>query len=88
MIVRAFSDVTVPSYAFAAKLAFTSVTVGSGFMGGEAGGEACGESQSAFERRTTKHVSPVYQTAARSGIRAVPQGVSGRLVRTWFVSPH
>ena len=34
-IVRAFTDPRVPSYAFAAKLVFTAVTLGSGFLGGE-----------------------------------------------------
>jgi H+/Cl- antiporter ClcA len=34
-IERAFVDPTVPSYAFAAKLVFTAVTVGAGFVGGE-----------------------------------------------------
>jgi H+/Cl- antiporter ClcA len=35
MIVRAFSDPRLPPYAFAAKLLFTAVTLGSGFLGGE-----------------------------------------------------
>lgn len=35
MIVAAFQDPNLPAYAFAAKLVFTSVTVGSGFLGGE-----------------------------------------------------
>lgn len=35
MIERAFRDPALPVYAFAAKLVFTSVTVGSGFLGGE-----------------------------------------------------
>jgi len=34
-IVRAFSDPTLPRFAFAAKLLFTAVTLGSGFLGGE-----------------------------------------------------
>jgi H+/Cl- antiporter ClcA len=34
-IVRAFSDPTLPPYAFAAKLVFTAVTLGAGFLGGE-----------------------------------------------------
>jgi H+/Cl- antiporter ClcA len=34
-IVRAFDDPTLPGYAFALKLVFTAVTVGSGFLGGE-----------------------------------------------------
>lgn len=34
-IVRAFNDPTLPSWAFAAKLLFTAVTVGAGFLGGE-----------------------------------------------------
>ncbi|HEY2516201.1 MAG TPA: voltage-gated chloride channel family protein [Polyangiaceae bacterium] len=34
-IVRAFDDPSVPPYAFAAKLVFTSVTLASGFLGGE-----------------------------------------------------
>jgi H+/Cl- antiporter ClcA len=34
-IVRAFSDPTLPAYAFLAKLVFTSVTLASGFLGGE-----------------------------------------------------
>jgi H+/Cl- antiporter ClcA len=35
MILRAFRDPTLPAYAFAAKLVFTSVTLASGFLGGE-----------------------------------------------------
>jgi H+/Cl- antiporter ClcA len=35
MIVRAFEDPTLPVYAFAAKLVFTSVTLSAGFLGGE-----------------------------------------------------
>lgn len=34
-IVRAFSDPTLPSYSFAAKLIFTALTLGAGFLGGE-----------------------------------------------------
>lgn len=34
-IVRAFDDPSLPSYAFALKLLFTAVTIGSGFLGGE-----------------------------------------------------
>jgi H+/Cl- antiporter ClcA len=34
-ILRAFSDPSLPGYAFAAKLVFTSVTLASGFLGGE-----------------------------------------------------
>jgi H+/Cl- antiporter ClcA len=34
-IVRAFSDPALPSYAFAAKLLFTAVTLAAGFLGGE-----------------------------------------------------
>lgn len=34
-IVRAFSDPSLPAWAFAAKLAFTAVTLGAGFLGGE-----------------------------------------------------
>lgn len=34
-IVRAFKDPSLPVYAFALKLVFTAVTVGSGFLGGE-----------------------------------------------------
>lgn len=34
MIVRAFTD-PIPSYAFAAKLLFTAVTLGAGYLGGE-----------------------------------------------------
>jgi H+/Cl- antiporter ClcA len=35
IIVRAFSDPDLPAYAFAAKILFTSVTLASGFLGGE-----------------------------------------------------
>jgi H+/Cl- antiporter ClcA len=35
MIVRAFSDPALPSYAFALKLVFTAITLGAGFLGGE-----------------------------------------------------
>ena len=35
MIVRSFSDPNLPWFAFAAKLVFTAVTLGSGFLGGE-----------------------------------------------------
>lgn len=35
MIVRAFHDPSLPAYAFAAKIAFTAVTLASGFLGGE-----------------------------------------------------
>jgi H+/Cl- antiporter ClcA len=35
MIVRAFADPQLPLYAFAAKLVFTAVTLGAGFLGGE-----------------------------------------------------
>ncbi len=35
MILRAFSDPHLPAYAFAAKIAFTAVTLASGFLGGE-----------------------------------------------------
>ncbi len=35
MIVRSFSDPQLPAYAFAAKIVFTSVTLASGFLGGE-----------------------------------------------------
>lgn len=35
VIVRAFSDPDLPSYAFALKLAFTAITLGAGFLGGE-----------------------------------------------------
>ena len=35
MILRAFSDPLLPAYAFAAKIAFTVVTLASGFLGGE-----------------------------------------------------
>ncbi|HET9625099.1 MAG TPA: chloride channel protein [Kofleriaceae bacterium] len=35
VIVRAFSDPSVPAWAFAAKLGFTAVTLGAGFLGGE-----------------------------------------------------
>ncbi len=34
-IVRAFTDPTLPSYSFAAKLLFTALTIGAGFLGGE-----------------------------------------------------
>jgi H+/Cl- antiporter ClcA len=34
-IVRAFSDPALPPYAFAAKLGFTALTLGAGFLGGE-----------------------------------------------------
>lgn len=34
-IVRAFSDPSLPAYAFALKLVFTAVTLGAGFLGGE-----------------------------------------------------
>ena len=34
-IVRAFSDPSLPSYAFALKLLFTAITIGAGFLGGE-----------------------------------------------------
>jgi H+/Cl- antiporter ClcA len=34
-IVRSFSDGALPSYAFAAKLLFTAVTLSAGFLGGE-----------------------------------------------------
>jgi H+/Cl- antiporter ClcA len=34
-IVRAFSDPGLPAYAFAAKLLFTAITLGAGFLGGE-----------------------------------------------------
>lgn len=34
-IVRAFSDPGLPTYAFAAKLLFTAITLGAGFLGGE-----------------------------------------------------
>jgi len=34
-IQRAFTDPTVPKHAFAAKLLFTAVTIGAGFLGGE-----------------------------------------------------
>lgn len=34
-IVRAFSDPSLPPYAFALKLLFTAVTLGAGFLGGE-----------------------------------------------------
>lgn len=34
-IVRAFGDPSLPAYAFAAKLGFTAVTLGAGFLGGE-----------------------------------------------------
>ena len=35
MIVRSFIDPALPEYAFAAKLAFTALTLGAGFLGGE-----------------------------------------------------
>ena len=35
VIVRAFSDPDLPVYAFALKILFTAITVGSGFLGGE-----------------------------------------------------
>lgn len=35
MILRAFEDPRYPAYAFALKLAFTAVTLGAGFLGGE-----------------------------------------------------
>ena len=35
MILRSFSDPHLPTYAFAAKIAFTAVTLSSGFLGGE-----------------------------------------------------
>lgn len=35
MIVRSFTDPALPSYAFAAKLLFTAITLGAGFLGGE-----------------------------------------------------
>lgn len=35
MIVRSFQDPDLPVYAFAAKLVFTAVTLGAGFLGGE-----------------------------------------------------
>jgi H+/Cl- antiporter ClcA len=35
VIVRSFEDPTLPSYAFAAKLLFTALTLGVGFLGGE-----------------------------------------------------
>lgn len=35
MILRSFEDPTLPPYAFAAKLLFTAVTLGAGFLGGE-----------------------------------------------------
>jgi H+/Cl- antiporter ClcA len=34
-IVRAFTDPQLPAWAFAAKLAFTAITLGAGFLGGE-----------------------------------------------------
>jgi H+/Cl- antiporter ClcA len=34
-IARAFQDTNLPVYAFAAKLVFTAVTLGAGFLGGE-----------------------------------------------------
>ncbi|KYF82558.1 chloride channel protein [Sorangium cellulosum] len=35
MIVRSFEDPQLPAYAFAAKLVFTAITLGAGFLGGE-----------------------------------------------------
>lgn len=35
MIVRAFEDPSLPTHAFAAKLVFTAITLGAGFLGGE-----------------------------------------------------
>jgi chloride channel protein, CIC family len=35
LIVRSFEDPRLPTYAFAAKLVFTAVTLGAGFLGGE-----------------------------------------------------
>ena len=35
MIVRSFHDPSLPTYAFAAKLIFTAITLGAGFLGGE-----------------------------------------------------
>jgi H+/Cl- antiporter ClcA len=35
MIARAFEDPNLPAYAFAAKLLFTAITLGAGFLGGE-----------------------------------------------------
>ena len=35
LLVRSFSDSSVPAYAFAAKIVFTAVTLASGFLGGE-----------------------------------------------------
>jgi len=35
MILRAFADPALPGYAFAAKLVFTAVTLGAGYLGGE-----------------------------------------------------
>ncbi|MBM4780700.1 MAG: chloride channel protein [Archangiaceae bacterium] len=35
MIVRSFSDPSLPAFAFALKIVFTAITVGSGFVGGE-----------------------------------------------------
>jgi H+/Cl- antiporter ClcA len=35
MILRSFTDPTLPSYAFALKIVFTAVTLGAGFLGGE-----------------------------------------------------
>jgi len=35
MIVRSFQDPALPVYAFAAKLLFTAITLGAGFLGGE-----------------------------------------------------
>jgi H+/Cl- antiporter ClcA len=34
-IVRALTDPTLPAYAFVAKLVLTTITIGSGFIGGE-----------------------------------------------------
>jgi H+/Cl- antiporter ClcA len=34
-LLRAFEDPSLPRYAFAVKLAFTAVTLGAGFLGGE-----------------------------------------------------
>jgi H+/Cl- antiporter ClcA len=35
MILRAFEDPTLPTFAFAVKLLFTAITLGAGFLGGE-----------------------------------------------------
>jgi len=35
MILRSFSDPSLPTYAFALKIVFTAVTLGAGFLGGE-----------------------------------------------------